>query len=138
MVNETNKNQYFWNFTFTATFLILILAVTYIFRSENKMIFRISLFDFALLILAAYRLTHLIVYNDVMNWLHNFLAKFNRGPFKTLFNLTSCPWCTGIWVAGFLGFIYFLTPWSWFFIFVLALAGAAIILKIIADKVLRS
>lgn len=137
MVDSQNKNQYFWNFAFSVLYLVLAAGVILIFRQQGRAVVKVSLFDFILLILATYRLAHLFVYDSVTDFLRDFLAKFEKGPGKTLSNLINCPWCTGVWVALFLAFIFFLTPYAWFFIFVLALAGAAIILKIVADRILR-
>jgi len=137
-MSEQNKNQYFWNFAFSVFYLLLVAAAIYILRWQNKLAIRISIFDFTLLILATFRLTHLFVYDSVMDFLRDYFEKFSKGPGATIFHLLSCPWCTGIWIALLVSFIYFLTPLAWFAIFIIALAGAAIILKIVADKILRS
>jgi len=137
-MSEQNKNQYFWNFAFSVLYLLLLAAAIFWLKAQNKIILRISVFDLVLLILATYRLTHLMVYDSVMNWLRDYFEKFTKGPGKTISNLITCPWCTGIWAALVLAFFYFLTPYAWLAIFVIALAGAAILLKIAADRILRS
>ncbi len=137
MSNNSDKNQYFWNFTFSVLYLLLALIAASLLGELDRLPVRISLFDFSLLILATFRLTHLFVYDSVMNFLREYFAKFNIGPGKTISNLISCPWCTGMWMALIVSFFYFLTPYAWFVIFVIALAGAAIALKIILDRIER-
>ncbi len=138
MSNAEDKNQYFWNFVFSVLYLLLMVAAIEALYSQGKIVTKISVFDFILLILATYRLTHLFVYDSVMDFLRDNLAKFKKGPGKTLSHLINCPWCTGVWVALFISFLYFLIPLAWFAIFVLALVGAAILTKIVADKISRS
>jgi len=133
---DQNKNQYFWNFAFIVFFMALVLFAIYLFKELNKVPLRISVFDFILLILATFRLTHLFVYDHITGFIRDYFDKFRGGPGKTIANLLSCLWCTGIWTSFFLGVLYFLTPYAWFFIFVLALAGAAISFKIIIDRLM--
>ena len=54
-------------------------------------------FDLLLLILASFRLTHLIVMDDIMAPFRNLWA---RRPF--VHELVNCYWCCGIWVSALL------------------------------------
>ncbi len=137
MENNNTKKQYFWNFVFMILYLALVAGAIFIFRAQGKIVTRISVFDLILLALATYRLTHLIVYDYVFNFLRDYVGRFERGPLKTVADLISCPWCTGIWAAFVLSFLYFLTPYAWFFIFVIALAGAAIFFRAVVDLIMR-
>jgi energy-converting hydrogenase Eha subunit G len=55
------------------------------------------------------------------------------GPRRALADLVSCPWCVGLWFALFVAFFYFLTPFAWFPILFLAIAGVASILQVSAN-----
>jgi hypothetical protein len=54
-------------------------------------------FDLLLLMLASFRLTHLIVSDDIMEPFRQLWAKF---PF--VHELVTCYWCCGIWVSALL------------------------------------
>lgn len=74
----------------------------------------LSLMDFIVLSLAAYRLTHLLVFDKIFEPIRNFFVKRDfSGPIPSytlqgglirsyMGKLLICPWCAGIWVSGFL------------------------------------
>jgi hypothetical protein len=112
----------------------------------------ISWIHLVILILASFRLTHLIVYDNV-TW-------FLRKPFLTISNITDengrmiqrieikgkgvrywigsllvCHWCVGIWSSLFIVVLYnFLPPVTFFLILSLAVAGIASIIEIQLTK----
>lgn len=106
-LNNQNKNQYFWNFAFMVFYTVFMVSVIYLFVKLNRLPAKISIFDFILLILATFRLTHLFVYDHITGFIRNYFGKFELGPGKTIATLLFCPWCTGIWASFFLGAIYF-------------------------------
>ncbi|KAB2336377.1 DUF1360 domain-containing protein [Cytobacillus depressus] len=91
-----------------------------------------------MIILASYRLTHLIVFDKIAEPLRNlFLTKketqnheIKKVP-KSMFGyLLTCYWCTGIWSAILLSAIYFFLPSvAKYIIFVLSIAGGQAILE---------
>ena len=102
---------------------------------------KISGMTYIILILASYRLTHLIVFDK--------LTEFIRKPFvkkvkvetengvvskeipKSMFGyLLKCYWCAGVWSAILLGGGYLLFPRVMFvIIFILSIAGAQSIIE---------
>ena len=102
---------------------------------------KISGMTYIVLILASYRLTHLIVFDK--------LTEFIRKPFvkkvkvetengvvskeipKSMFGyLLKCYWCAGVWSAILLGGGYLLFPRVMFvIIFILSIAGAQSIIE---------
>ncbi|WP_400164205.1 DUF1360 domain-containing protein [Brevibacillus sp. TJ4] len=102
--------------------------------------------DLTILVLASFRLTHLIVFDEI--------ASFVRAPFLTVTyepdatgqlvrtvhikgtglrywigSLLSCHWCVGIWTTAALVALYFHVPLSYPLILILAIAGAAAVIE---------
>ena len=114
--------QDFWNIVYMALFVALLAGFYLYFK---PMAYKVSLLDIVILALADYRFVRLITKDKVMKFLHNYLSEFNKGPFKTLYELIICPWCTGIWGAFFMVVLYVLSPITWFFVIIMAIAGLA-------------
>ncbi|MEK9154878.1 MAG: DUF1360 domain-containing protein [Patescibacteria group bacterium] len=131
-----NKEQYIWNFIFTVVFIALAAILTGFLYSKNK-VFPISYFDFLLLALAIFRLTHLFVYDHITDYIRDYFEKFEKGPRKTISVMIHCPWCTGIWIALTVSTFYFLFPFSWYLIFVFALAGIGTLVEEIGLRIMR-
>lgn len=98
----------------------------------------LSWMEFTLIVLASYRLTHLIVFDKIAEPLRDrFLKKKEVGNHeikkvpKSMFGyLLTCYWCTGVWSALLLGSLYlFLPTIAKYVIFVLAIAGGQAILE---------
>lgn len=108
--------------------------------------FHVNWFDLFIIILASFRLTHLIVFDEI--------AAFIRKPFISIStvensngeleqnleikgtgirhfigSLLSCYWCTGLWCSLFVVIIYWYFPITFPIFLVLAVAGAAAILE---------
>jgi len=94
----------------------------------------ISVFDTVVLSLAVFRLTRLVVYDMitqfVRDWFSNVAKDTLRGTIGTLIN---CSWCVGMWLALIVSFVYFATPLAWYPLFVLALAGLGNILQLVVN-----
>ena len=111
----------------------------------------ISWIQLVILILASFRLTHLIVYDNI-TW-------FIRDPFLLIAQVTDesgktvqqihikgkglrrwigtllvCHWCVGIWSALLLVICYYFVPLSFIIILSLAIAGVA---SIIESRIIR-
>ncbi len=146
-------DQDFWNLTFGLLFLMLFVNALVILHVVAGIVPRyIPLYDFALLALATFRLTRLFVYDKIMQHVRDlFLDKTLRmgddgerivlrqkpfgGPRRTIADLLSCPWCIGMWFALFVSFFYFLTPYAWFPILFLAIAGVASFIQVAANLI---
>ncbi|MDP3958218.1 MAG: DUF1360 domain-containing protein, partial [bacterium] len=122
----------------------------------------IPLLDFFLIVLAIFRLIRLFSYDKITQFLRDFLYDFEelpagraigaggpgdrgegvrvkqkplRGIRRTILELLDCPWCTGVWIALFVVFFYFYTPYFWFPLLILAVSGVATFLQLTANMI---
>lgn len=107
----------------------------------------ISWLSFTLLILASYRLTRLIVFDEIASFIRRpfveerYHTDENGAVFAVIDEkggrfhafmrkLLTCYWCTGVWSAGFFTIAYWLIPtYSFPVILLLAISGAAGIME---------
>jgi hypothetical protein len=150
------KDESIWNFIFSVLFVGILSWMAWYLWSINRLPIAINVFDFTLIILASFRITRLFVYDAVTQFVrHWFLDEIvvdenmyedakeilvmrkipSEGPRRVMFQLLSCPWCFGLWASLWVSFLYFATPFAWFPILVLAVAGVATLLQLIANAV---
>lgn len=103
--------------------------------------YHISWMTYVMLILASYRLTHLIVFDKITEFIRKpFVKKIKvqtddgtktKEVPKSLFGyLLKCYWCAGVWSAIFIGTAYLLFPKITFvFILIFSIAGGQSILE---------
>ncbi|KKB73107.1 MULTISPECIES: DUF1360 domain-containing protein [Bacillus] len=102
----------------------------------------ISWLTYVMLILASYRLTHLIVFDKITEFIRKPFMKnkkiidekghvdVKKVPKSNVGYLLNCYWCAGIWCAIIIGLGYLLIPKaSTPVIFILSIAGAQAILE---------
>ncbi|ASB89076.1 DUF1360 domain-containing protein [Bacillus sonorensis] len=102
----------------------------------------LSWLTYVMLILASYRLTHLIVFDKITEFIRKpFMKKekivdktghvdVKKVPKSNFGYLLNCYWCAGIWCALIIGLGYLLMPKaSTPVIFILSIAGAQAILE---------
>jgi len=147
---DEDKNT--WNALASVFFVcVLVLALLVIRNVRGSFPSSISLFDFVLITLAAFRITRLVVYDKITRFFREwFVAKrveemdgqrvvvlmpLRGGVRGTIHDLLGCPWCIGIWSALAVFFCYFVFPWAWFIIAVLAAAGLSSFIQITANMI---
>jgi len=115
----------------------------------------ITLLNIALLALASFRLTRLLVFDKITEFIREpFFDEFEEeneegvlevyylpkksGVKKFMGDLLSCYWCTGIWVSAFIVVAYYISPdYSTPIILILAVAGSASILEALVQSLLE-
>lgn len=147
---ERKNDQNLWNFLFSLLFLGLLGGSFFLLSHNLETLPRsISFPDFLLLALATFRLTRLFVYDKITLWFRSLFldsresvlegvsyierTKPLRGPRRTISDLLACPWCISVWFALLLSTLYFLAPWSWYVILVLAISSIATLLQLFAN-----
>lgn len=133
MEQDLKKNQHFWHFITSSVYIIITILVLLFLAVKNEIPHAIPLFDFFMLTLATFRVTRLIVHDLVFDFFRDLFEDATNGFKLSMHDLLDCPWCTGAWVALFLGFIYFTMPFAWPFILIMAVAGFGTLLTILAS-----
>jgi len=113
-------------------------------------------FSFILLALAAFRLTRLLVYDQITAFIRRpfhreveetepdgsvvtYIEIKGKGLRSWIGELLSCYWCTGIWCAAFLIGIWYLWPTvAEIGIIIFAIAGTAGLIETITGKMIDS
>lgn len=141
-------DQYFWNLVFALFFVMLVGMATIILETEGyKKLNELTYFDLLLISLASFRLIRLVVYDKITAFFREqfwdatemktkvVLTKAKVGPRRTLADLLSCPWCFGIWASAMVTFFYLLTPYAYYAVLFLALAGVATFMQLLANLI---
>lgn len=124
----------FWNVVFALFFAGLVLTGVDHLLSKNLFYRGVGVGDFLLMALAIFRLVRLVSYDVIFKFVRDLLATGKPGTFVgTMSALVACPWCTGLWFSFFVVFFYYATPYAWPIILVLALAGVASLIQILAN-----
>jgi hypothetical protein len=114
--------------------------------NEVKKMFHVDWFDLVILILASFRLTHLIVFDQITAFIRKpFISVIvvenesgeweerieikGTGLRRFIGTLLSCYWCSGIWCSLAVVIIYFYFPVSFPIFLVLAVSGAAAVIE---------
>ena len=142
------SDQYFWNVVFAIFFVILIVLGAIILETESRIpLTELSLTDYVLITLAAWRVTRLFVYDAITKFFREQfwdvvkvgrgyrLEKPKVGPRRTIADLLSCPWCFGVWASAAVTFFYLLTPYMIFPTILLAISAVATSLQIIMNLI---
>lgn len=154
-MNQTRRpheDQNVWNFIFSIFFLgVLVTVLWEVWGEWGTFPHAVPLFDAVLMVLAAFRITRLVVYDKITRWFRElFVTKQiviedgqhivvitppGSGFRHTVHELLACPWCIGFWSSLIICFCYFIFPWAWFVIFFLAVAGASSFVQISANAI---
>lgn len=147
------ENVNAWNVFFSIVFaLLLFVSLVFVGGQFHGFPRYVPFLDIVLMVLATQRLTRLLVYDKITRWFRELfvykreliaedgsrwieLIPFGRGVRHTIHDLLSCPWCIGVWAALVVVFAYFMFPWAWYVIFMLAVAGAASFVQIVINAI---
>ncbi len=122
---KTFKSDKFWNFMFTLTFISLTVISWYLIEANNIKLSDLGTFDLFIIGLATFRLTRLLIYDEVFYYVKDYVKKFKteEGFVKSAAILLTCPWCIGVWMALISLVAYVLIPYGKFIVIVLALSA---------------
>lgn len=125
---------HFWHTIFSLFFFIAAVFAVLHLDAQNLVPTWIPVFDFFLITLAVFRLIRLFVYDSITAFIRGWFYGQPKTTFLgTLSTLINCPWCMGLWFGFFVAYLYFLTPYAWFFILFLAVAGLATVVQIFSN-----
>ncbi len=124
------KTQDRTTFVFSSVvYLVFLGLLFYILKTLRGLPQSIGFIDIFILLFATMRLTELFVYDKIMQFPRDLTNK-RTGLLKTVHELLSCPWCTSIWAATLVVFIYYLLPLSWIVILIFAISGVASMIQV--------
>jgi hypothetical protein len=118
-------------------FFAVLLAFGIAYLSMTGAFYRnIGAGDVILMSLAVWRLTRLFTYDAITKFIRDWFVDARPETLRgTLFMLLTCPWCTGLWFGATVVFFYFLTPYAWPVMLILAIAALGSFFQIIANYV---
>jgi len=126
----------FWNVWFTFFFIFLASVAIGWLAAVGRLPETVSLLNAVLIALAVFRLTRLTVYDNITAFIRAWFSGTSPETFRgTIHTLITCPWCIGLWYALVVSFLFFVTPYAWFPIFFLAVAGIATFMQLIANLI---
>ncbi len=127
---------HFWH-TFLLFFFVALALVAFSWLAgHNRLTAWIPLGDFVLISLAIFRLIRLFTYDAITAFLREWFVGADPESFRgSLGTLINCPWCTGLWFSLVVVFFYFLTPFAWYGILILALGAVASFLQLLANLI---
>ena len=128
--------RYQWDTVLAAVFLGFVLMCSFWLFEAERLRFEVPPWHFFLLSLATFRLVRLFSYDSITAFIRDSVKddreSSRNGRLRALMN---CPWCVGMWAALFVFALYYMVPLSWFALLVLALAGAASFIQVLANLV---
>lgn len=161
------KDQALWNAIFSVAFLVLFALFYWINTDGLDMlqwIAAIGVFDITIMALATFRIVRLVSYDKIFAFVRNFFLdpiapaspvgeehacencrsgaapgykKPPGGPRRTVAELLECMWCTGLWAALGVAFLYFLAPPARLLVIILAIAAVGSFLQNVSQMIGR-
>ncbi len=133
-----SKRNYSGHFLSVLAFSLLTAGLaSWLFFSQNLNL-TISWLDFLVLSLAVFRLTHLLVFDLVFDFIRHYYKK-RGGLFATTTNeLLYCPWCVSIWLGVLVVFFYLWIPQTFYIFLALAFSAVASLLETISSRLINS
>jgi len=140
---QSSKNQNVLNLVYPVIFIaVLGFVCTYtIIAIRGSLPTSISLFDLSIIVLASFRFIRALTYDKMFRILHTMTRYYPDGTertygfVRTLYDLISCPWCTGIYTSVFALFLYFVAPWGWFVLLIFAVSGLASFVQLLSNLI---
>lgn len=126
----------FWNIVLALFFAVIVLYGVVWLQLHGLLVKAIPWGDYILMALAIFRLVRLFCYDVITKFLRDGLSHAKSDSlFGTIHALLSCPWCTGLWFSFFVVFAYYFTPLAMPVILILALAGVASFVQVLANLI---
>lgn len=123
-----------WNFWSVFVFFGAVYLVGILLKKKGIHIEEINFKEAAVIILASYRMTRILVFEKIFKYFRNVLKNNeNLYVIGTVHSMVTCPWCAGVWVTLIIVVFYYLVPHGILLVYVLALAGLASMVILISN-----
>jgi len=143
------NDQARWNAVFSFGFLVLFAFFFWGLTDgldRFAWLYLLSAMDIVLLTLATFRIVRLVTFDKIFTFVRNWFlnkqgdgtyVKPPQGPRRTIAELMECLWCTGLWAALLVSFLYFSSDIGRFFVIILAVAALGSFFQLISQMVGR-
>jgi hypothetical protein len=142
--SRANTDRYLWNAITLAVFAALcVLSFALIFFYGDTHVSPFGFFDLTVLGLGAFRLIHLITFDQILDFARAAvmdsagkpLKSAERGWRRAVCELVQCIWCAGLWSALIIVTVYLLGGWGRMAVLVVAVAGLGSLLQVASKAV---
>jgi hypothetical protein len=125
-LQKPSEQQKSWNFLATVFYVFCLVALGYGLKQFGITREDFQLGDIALMSIATYRLTRILVFDKIFKLFRDFLKSREKlYVFYVIREIITCPWCAGVWVALIITALYFMVPFGDIFIILLTISGIA-------------
>jgi hypothetical protein len=132
--HKPNHRQKSWNFLATLFYIACFIALGYALKKSGIGPDDIKFRDMALMTLATYRLTRLLVFDAIFKLFRDFVkSRANYLVFYVIREIITCPWCAGVWAAIIIIAIYYFVPFGQILIILFAISGVASFIVILVN-----
>jgi len=113
-MKKSDLSKKLWNSFYTLLFISTTIFAWHIMRNHNIKIEELQIIDFIIIALATYRMTRLLIYDEIFSYLREFITKSKKetGFIQSTSFFLTCPWCVSIWMALFSISCYVLFPYG--------------------------
>jgi hypothetical protein len=124
--HDPNEQQKSWSFLATVFYVVCLVGLGYGLQSFGVTKEDFGIGNIALMSVATYRLTRILVFDKIFKLFRDFLKSREKlHVFYVIREIITCPWCAGVWVALIIVALYFLVPFGDIFIILLTISGIA-------------
>lgn len=95
----------------------------------------VIIFDLVIISLATYRMIRFLTYDKVTRFVRVWSDTEKGTVRRTIHELLICPWCSGVWSALAVAFLYYFSLGTWFLTLVLAVAGVGVAVHAIVRRI---
>ncbi len=135
-VGMKTLRTHFWSMFLSLFFAALLAFGVWYLSALGAFNRNLGVSDVLLMSLAVWRLTRLFTYDAITKFIRDWFVGARPETLRgSLFTLITCPWCTGLWFGATVVFFYFLTPYAWPVVLVLAIAAIGSFLQILSNLV---
>lgn len=132
--NDYNPQQKSSNFLATLFFLGLVAGLGLALDARGVTLEDFSLGTMALMMLATYRLTRILVFDKIFKLFRDFFRTHQKLYLMYVIKeIITCPWCAGVWVALAVVAFWFLVPFGQLLVIILAISGVASFIVILVN-----
>jgi Protein of unknown function (DUF1360) len=148
--HEMEEQIKMWNIVAMVVFVALAVLAFRCLEARSAIVW-LSFGEVLLLSLATMRIIRLVAYDNITLFLREAFTDVKKVRFveggedsyervpsensfkRTVSKLLNCPWCIGVWIALGVVYVYLVYPESYIFFVVLAIAGIASLLQMLAN-----